>query len=455
MKEEPKAPKAPPHSIDAERGVLGSILIGHGGKAYEIVLNSGVREESFFAAENRMIFSCIKDMAEGGYPIDPMILAERLRGRGQLEDVGCVENIRSLIDDTPTSAHVEYYVSIIGDLHLKRMAIDAAEKIKRDAYKGDKSGDMIRSESEMRFAQMSTVSVRQRKKIGEIARSAVQAWEENANGLAVPGIHTGIKWLDDATAGILNGGYWVISGRPGSCKSTLCRMIAESVAAQGIMVAVKTTEQTEEQYVGAMVAALAKISVHKLNLPGFPVSRLNFLKKAESDVASWPLEIDGEMCTRAQLSSWYYSSVSRGSRLQILDYLQDVIPETKEERASPEQKISLCTQEMRRCSKVTGVPIVIVSTESNAGDLRYSGQIEYDASLWARMGKAEDFDPHTNPKYEVEIKKSRFAPSGTKLSLFYFYGKLLEENDYYTQLAIMSGMSGMANQSYQMQPQIP
>lgn len=445
--------QVPPHSDEAERGVIGSILLDMGGRAYELATKAGVTEETFFTPANRLLFACVKDMSAKGYPIDPLSLNERLRSTGQLDEVGGTAYLQSLIDETPTSAHIEYYVSIVGDKHLKRKAIEEADRIKSEAYKGDKSGDMIRAESEMRFAKMQTVFIKQRKKVQDIARSAVQAWEDNANGIAPMGIQTGIGWLDAATAGILQGSYWVISGRPGSCKSTLCRMIAESVAARGTQVTVKTTEQTEEQYVGAMVAAKARISVHKLNLPGFPVARLHFLKQAEADVATWPLEIDGEMCTRSQLSSWYSSSVSRGSKLQILDYLQDVIPETKEEQKSPEQKVSLCTQEMRRCSKVTGVPIVLVSTESNDGALRYSGQVEYDASLWARMSKAEDFDPHTNPKYEVELKKSRFAPSGTKVELFYFYGTLLEEQDYYAQLAIMAGMS--AASQVQQQQAIP
>lgn len=443
----------PPHSEEAERGVLGSILLDMGGTPYELAIKSGVTEETFFTPANRLLFSCMKDMSTKGYPIDPLSLSERLRSQNKLEQIGGISYVQSLIDETPTSAHCEYYLQILSDKQLKRKAIEEAERIKDDAYKGDKSGDMIRAESEMRFAKMQTVSVKQRRKVRDIARSAVQAWEDNANGIAPMGIQTGIGWLDAATAGILQGSYWVISGRPGSCKSTLCRMIAESVAARGTRVTVKTTEQTEEQYVGAMVAARAKISVHKLNLPGFPVSKLQFLRQAEADVAAWPLDIDGEMCTRSQLSSWYSSSVSRGSRLQILDYLQDVIPETKEEQKSPEQKVSLCTQEMRRCSKVTGVPIVLVSTESNDGALRYSGQVEYDASLWARMSKADDFDPMTNPKYQVELKKSRFAPSGTKVDLFYLYGVLLEEQEYYAQLAIMAGMA--VNPCQQAQQQIP
>ena len=442
-----------PHSAESERGVIGSILLDMGGHSYDLVTKAGVTEETFFIPQNRLLFACMKELTAKGYPIDPLSLSERLLNQGRIDEIGGVSYIQSLIDETPTSAHVEYYISIIADKQLKRKAIEEAKRIEAEAYKGDKSGDMIRAESEMRFAKMQTVSVKQRKKVKDIARNAVQAWEDNANGIAPLGIQTGLKWLDDATAGILQGSYWVISGRPGSCKSTLCRMIAESVAARGTHVTVKTTEQTEEQYVGAMVAARAKISVHKLNLPGFPVSKLQYLKQAEADVATWPLEIDGEMCTRSQLSSWYSSSVSRGSKLQILDYMQDVIPETKEESKSPEQKVSLCTQEMRRCSKVTGVPIVIVSTESNDGALRYSGQTEYDASLWARMSKAEDFDPMTNPKYEVELKKSRFAPSGTKVELFYFYGTLLEEQEYYAQLAIMAGMA--VSPCQQAQQQIP
>ena len=431
-------PPPPPHSVEAERGVLGSIIVGMGGLPYELAIRAGLTEDTFYVPANKTVFSGIKQLAAKGYPIDPIALADLMRTDGTLKAIGGTRFLQDIIDETPTTAHIEYYLAIIAEKHLFRQAIAAADHIKAQAVKQQQSGEMIRSAAELAFATMVTANAKPRRSVADIARASVQAWEDNATGNAHLGIQTGIKWLDDATAGIMKGSYWVISGRPGSCKSTLCRMIAESVAARGIPATVKTTEQTEEQYVGAMVAAHAKISVHQLNLPGFPPARLHFLRKAEADVATWPLCIDGDMCTTSQLASWYGSSAAKGSKVQILDYLQDIIPETKEERANPEQKVSRATQEIRRCSKTTGIPAVIVSTESNSGDLRYSGQIEYDASCWLRMKKSDDFDPHANPKYEVEIKKSRFAPAGTVIELYHLYGKLLEEQDYHAQLAIMS-----------------
>ena len=425
---------------ESERGIIGSILIDMGGRSYDLAVSAGITPEVFTNGMNAELFRTFMEMNKKGIPIDTIGVMETLRKNGQLENAGGAKHLQELIDSTPTSAHIEYYIAITADKYLLRKESDTAKKLIQEVSEENKSGEMLRSEYELAFAKMNTISLKNRRTIKDIARKATQDWIDNAEGKGSIGIQTGIKWLDEATAGILRGSYWVISGRPGSCKSTLCRMIAETVAEKGANVTIKTTEQTEEQYVGAMIAARAKIPVHRLNSPNFPTEKLHFVEDARDEIEKWPIFIDGEMCNRSQLSSWYTASVAKGSQLQILDYLQDVLPETKEDLKNQEQKISLATQEMRRCSKVTGVPIIIVSTESNQGELRYSGQIEYDASLWIRMSKAEDFEPKTNPKYYAEIKKSRFAESGKKLDLYYSYGKLLQKYEWQNQIAIMKGL---------------
>ena len=431
-----------PHSYEGERGVIGSILTDGGGKPLDMAVQAGMTADWFYSADTRAIYEAIAHLRSTGLPIDTLAITARLKDTGTLQAAGGEDALYTLIDQTPTSGHMEYYIALVCNAHAKRMLIGVSSEAIADALDSQQSADFARAKAETAMAAIGRNALKRRVTVKEIVRNAVQSWVDNANGTAPVGIQTGIKWLDDATAGVLNGSYWVISGRPGSCKSTLCRMIAESVAQSGVHVAVKTTEQTDEQYVGAMAAALASLSVHELNKPGFPKYLLNRLLAAEKTVAAWPLDVDGEMVTRSQLSSWYTSSVARGSRLQVLDYLQDVIPETREEMRSPEQRVSAATQELRRLSKQTGVPIITVSTESNDGALRYSGQVEYDAALWVRMSKAEDYDPLNNPKYVATINKSRFAPPGTVVELFYLYGMLLNEADYYSRLAVLAGSAG-------------
>jgi len=434
-----------PHSPEAERGVLGAILLSNGGKPLALAVEAGITAASFHDSKTRLLWEAMRDMAAKGFAIDQLTLIQRLRENGTLDEVGGPVYVEGVMDATPTAAHAGYYVEIVRDKEGKRNIVAAGQKAIADAVSGDYAWDALCAKTETEFASIArTMQLADKRTVAAIGREAVKAWEDNAAGIAPVGIQTGISWLDEATAGVLKGSYWVISGRPGSCKSTMCRMIAESVAARGQKVTIKTTEQTPEQYIGAMIAARAKVSVHHLNRPYFPADRLKYIRDAEAAVARWPIEIDGDMATRSQLGSWYLGAASSGSELLILDYLQDVLPESKDEARSPEQKVSLATQEMRRCSKITKAPIIVVSTESNAGDLRYSGQVEYDATLWGRMSKAEDFEPMHNPKYIFEFKKSRFAPSGTRVELFYLYGVLLPREEYEGQLAVMTGRAALA-----------
>lgn len=426
-----------PCSIEAENAILGAILHDSGGRPYELALESEVSDEHFTAPYAKVVWNAMTELQKNGYPIDPITLVERLRTEGRLELAGGMQMIQSLLDNTPTSAHAEYYLRILCDKYLKRVIINQCDKAKDDAIKGDLSAEMIRAEQEIEFAKMTPVSVMNSRSLSDIAGKAFKDWEDNAHGVSQIGIQTGIGWLDDATAGVMRQAYWVISGRPGSCKSTLCRQIAENIARRGHCVSIKTTEKTEEQYIGDMIAAEAEMSVHKLNCAGFPVERIKFLNDARMIVERWPVLIDSEMVTRPQLSTWYKKSVAKGSVVNIYDYIQDTIPSSKYEAQNPEQKMTLTTQEMRRLSKTTGTPTIVVSTESNDGALRYSGQTEYDATVWLRMRKADDYCSLNNPHYIAEIKKSRSSPAGTEISLFYYYGKLLDRDAYDTKISMI------------------
>lgn len=426
-----------PCSIESENAILGAILHDSGGRPWELVLENEVTEEHFTAPYAKIVFNAMTALQKNGYPIDPITLLERLRTLEKLDEVGGIAKIQMLLDNTPTSAHAEYYLRILCDKYLKRIIINQCDKAKEEAFNGESSAEMIRADQEIEFAKMTPVSVMGSKSLVDIAGKAFNDWKENSEGTAQIGIQTDIGWLDDATAGVMRQAYWVISGRPGSCKSTLCRQIAENIARRGHCVSIKTTEKTEEQYVGDMMAAEAELSVHKLNCAGFPADKIRFLDIARQTVERWNVLIDSEMVTRPQLSTWYKKSVAKGSVVNIYDYIQDTLPSSKYEAQNPEQKMTLTTQEMRRLSKTTGTPTIVVSTESNDGALRYSGQTEYDATVWLRMKKADDYCSINNPHYIAEIKKSRFSPAGTEIDLYYFYGKLLDKQAYSTKVSMI------------------
>lgn len=432
-----------PASLEAEQGLLGAILLDNGGDALRAATEAGVTAESFLDGRNRLVWDAIAQLTGKGFPIDGLSVTHHLRDSGRGDAVGAA-HVEALMDATPTRAHAAYYAAVVRDKEKRREIIKAAQRIMKGAATGDDAWDILCSKAELEFSGIAKSKREgERRPFADIVDAVVTGWKRNADGTSPLGLQTGIPWLDEATGGILKGSYWVISGRPGSCKSTICRMIAESVAARGTRVSIKTTEQTEEQYTGSMVAAQARQSVLQLNRPFFPKERFRFIDEAAAVVRDWPIDIDERMDTRSGLRAWYLDAESNGSELMILDYLQDVKPETREEERSAEQKLSLATQTLRECAKNSGskAPVIVVSTESNEGNLRYSGQTEYDAVLWGRMSKAEDFEAMRNPKYIFEFRKSRFAPAGQKVALYYLYGKLLEKEEYEARLALMAAMT--------------
>jgi len=305
------------------------------------------------------------------------------------------------------------------------------------------SAEMLRANAEATFSGLNKqgASTKVKKSVVEVADRAVKQWRDNAEGIKPIGIQTGIKWLDSATGGILEAGFWVISGKGGSCKSTMCRMIAEGVAGSGICCSIKTTEQTAEQYIGAMIAAEAGISVSNLNKPGFDINKIPRVESCANTVKSWPMIIDDTSGTRSEWMSWFKQSIADGSRLNIVDYLQHVHPENKQEELSDEKRVSKCSAMFQDQSKSTKVPAIVVSTLANDGNLRYSGNIHFDATLHLQMSKAEDFHPYENPCYIAYIQKARFSEGELRIPLYYHYGRLYEEEEYHRRIDLINGRS--------------
>ena len=125
--------RAPPHSAEAERGVLGSALldVGNDSRVLDLCTESGITPEAFFVYANRLLFETLVEMSRAAATIDPLTLNERLRTLNRLDEVGGTAYIQSLIDETPTAAHAEYYINIVRQKHLLRSVIDCARDAER------------------------------------------------------------------------------------------------------------------------------------------------------------------------------------------------------------------------------------------------------------------------------------------------------------------------------------
>jgi len=433
-------PKPLPHSPEAEIGVLGSILVDHQsgeGTAWDLVIESGITECAFTDIKNKTLFTAIKEVVAKGMPVDLLAIIDHLHSCELLDSLGGIKYVQDLIDKTPTVAHLEYYIRLLKHKAILRGLYKEGTRIASEALDETAciNAEVMCASAEATFSELNKDGgSASHRDIKDIASIAVKEWDDNAHGLVELGIQTGIPFIDNATGGILRAAFWTISGKGGSCKSTLCRMIAESIGARHIPIAVKSTEKTVEEYVGDMVAAEAGFSVDKLNRPNFPIDKLHFLHKAKEIVAGYTIDIDDSKGTTSQWASWYKSKIAKKVRLVILDYLQHVKPENKLEEASDEKRVSNCSAMIQEISKSSKVPAICVSTLSNEGNMRYSGNVQFDTTLHIQMSKHPEFDPFENPRYVAEIMKSRYSPAGTKIDLYYSYGKLITEDEYMSKM---------------------
>ena len=237
------------------------------------------------------------------------------------------------------------------------------------------------------------------------------------------GIPSGFRWWEEYFGGLQDRVYYIVSGPPGCFKTTLIRNIAEHVAGQqGLRVDFLTLEQSAGQILATMAARLAACSVGALQ-SGRSAELLARWKDATATVAKWPVFITDESQTDETLWAWARQAKSKGSRLLILDYLQFV--RSSDPRCSEEQRVSRASQACREIAFDMSIPLIAVSSESNEGKLRYSGQVEYDAWCWVRMRKNEDSYGNVTGS-AIAIRKNRFGPQVPEWTMPYNLGAMQE-----------------------------
>ncbi|MDD5708533.1 MAG: DnaB-like helicase N-terminal domain-containing protein, partial [Kiritimatiellae bacterium] len=142
--------RVPPHNAEAERGVLGSILLD-AGRVMDLCIESGLIEDSFYLPPHRLLFAAFQAMAGAGTAIDLVTTAAQLRAMERFDEVGGAAFLEKLIDDTPTAAHAEYYIDIVRQKHLLRSTIACARKVESACFDEDQSADQVLSEAEQNF----------------------------------------------------------------------------------------------------------------------------------------------------------------------------------------------------------------------------------------------------------------------------------------------------------------
>ena len=437
--EETLQDRLPPHSIEAEQSVLGSIFLDP-----ETVVNvlEYLETSDFYRKNHQIIFDAILQLNNRNEAIDVVTIANELDTKNQLENAGGMEYLAELAVAVPTSANVEYYAKIVEEKSILRNLIRSATEIVRKGYEeGDELAVMLDS-AEQNILQVSE----RRNRSGFIRISdVVSASLQNIESLAqqsddVTGVPTGYIALDKMTAGLQKEELIILAARPAVGKTAFALNIAQNVATKADqVVAIFSLEMGAESLVNRMLCAEGNIDAGHLRTGQLSEDEWSNLIMAMGTLGQSKIFIDDTPGIRiAEIRAKSRRLLQEQGKLGliVIDYLQLIEGNNRESR---QQEVSDISRQLKKLAKELKVPVIALSQLSRGveqrqdkrpvlSDIRESGSIEQDADIVAFLyrddyyeregGEEPERDEQENNVVEVIIEKNRSGARGTVKLLF-------------------------------------
>src|ERR1051326_2875894 len=437
-----KVDRLPPHSPEAEQGVLGCVLLSPNDCMGECIEKFKSGTEVFYDLRHQTIFSTLVEMYDAREAIDLITLQQRLKNKQLLDEVGGIPYLAALPDTVPSSANLGYYLEIVQEKYLlRRMIRNCAEVVGR-VYDYEGEVDALMDEVERDILRISESRVKsQTITIKELVKKAINTIEEFHQRQGVlTGVGTGFTDLDKMTSGFHAGEMVVIAARPSMGKTSLAMNIAEHVAIDlNLPVGVFSLEMTSESLVLRMLCSRSRVNLRNVR-DGFLAER-DFPKLTGSagKLAKAPLFIDDSSALsilqlRAKARRMFQQY---GIKLFVIDYLQ-LLHSTAKRVENRQQEIADISGGIKALAKELNVPVIVLSqlnreVEKEKGraprlsDLRESGSIEQDADLVGLLykpnSKSDDDDsggaaePEDAIPVNLLIAKQRKGPAQVDVNL--------------------------------------
>jgi replicative DNA helicase len=424
--------RTPPHSAEAEQGVLGSMLISPRDAIAECV--EKITEEYFYVPAHQIIYRALVELWNSNQGIDLITFTQFLRDRNLLETIGGAPFVTSLFTFVPTAANVGYYLEIVRDKYILREIIVAATDSVRRAYEEQDEVNNLLDEVEQRiFAVGEDRFKGQMLSMKDQVMEAIEAIEklyERKGGIT--GISTGFVEFDRMTSGLHPAEMIVIAARPSMGKTALAMNIAEHVAIESkLPVGVFSLEMSSQQLVQRLLCSRARVNLQKVR-DGFLGERdFPNLTTAASKLAEAKIFIDDS----ASLSILELRAKARRLKAQqdvqllIVDYLQLLRSPSRRAQDNRQLEISEISAGLKSLAKELKIPVIVVAQlnrqpEARSGgkprlsDLRESGSIEQDADLVGLLVRPEMYEEDEETRAEkageaeLIIAKQRNGPVG-------------------------------------------
>ena len=442
-----------PVSMEAERAILAAILLDN--SLYDQAAEH-LTGDDFSLDAHRRIYSRMRDLQESGRPVDMITLIEELDRRKEVESIGGVAYLWSLIDGVPERPSIEHYVRIVRNKALLRGLINVAQNAIAEAIEHTDEAEEVLGRAEQAIFQLSENRIGQGfLNIPEIVKASFGSLEElYARGQEITGLATHYTLLDKLTSGFQPSDLVIIAARPSMGKTAFAMNIAENAAVlDGKVIGVFSLEMSREALLMRMLASCAQVDSKNLRQGFLTKDDMRKLTSAMEQLMQAKLFIDdtpgisvSEMRAKARRLRQ-----QEGLDLIIVDYLQlmSAVPIGGKRFENRTQEVSAISRGLKALAKELRVPVVALSQLSRApesrggdhrpqlSDLRESGSIEQDADLVAFIFREEVYkkdDPDLDGMAEIIIAKQRNGPIDTVkmafIKRFTRFENLSMDNDY-------------------------
>ena len=425
--------KIPPQNLEAEKSLLGAILLDE-----EVLADASelVTAQDFYDKNHQRIFAGMIGLYERHKPVDLLTLTDELRNKDTLEQIGGSAYLSELTNYVPTAAHATAYAEIVAEKAVRRRLIKASSDISELSYDEDQSTQELLSQAESELFSVSDQSLKQDLvSLESVLTDSFDRMEElHRNKGSLRGIRTGYRDLDTMTAGFQRSDLIILAARPAMGKTTLVTNLAYNVATiEKQAVLFFSLEMSKEQLVDRMLADASGVDSWNIRTGNLSDDDFQKLSEAMGEMAEAPIFIDDkpglsvlELRTKARRIAH-----ERPLGLIVVDYLQ-LMQGSGRHDGNRVQEVSEISRGLKLVARELNVPLIALSQLSRTvesrtppipqlSDLRESGSIEQDADIVSfiyRPGYYEPDNPEVAHITELYIAEHRNGPTG-KIGLYF------------------------------------
>jgi replicative DNA helicase len=427
--------KMPPQAIDIEQAVLGAMMLEVEAIAPAIEV---IGPESFYKPEHRKVYEAIRGLFEKGHPVDIITVAEELKRRGTIDEVGGPYFLSQLTGGISTSANVEHHARIVVEKSLLRKLISTMNRLATEAYDPSSDAFDLLDKAEREIFEISESQLRRTSRsMGDVLKDTLKRLESiHGREGGITGVGSGFHRIDELTSGWQSSDLIVVAARPSMGKTAFTLRVARNAALDPKTktgVVIFSLEMSAGQLAQRLLTAEARIDAHAARTGRLHDDDWPHLARAAGRLSQAPIFIDdspglGVLEIRAKARRL---KAEHDIGLVIVDYLQ-LMHGSGNSKQNREQEIAQISRSLKALAKELDIPVIAVSQLSRAvetrggdrrpmlSDLRESGSIEQDADVVIFIYRAErygilvdDNGNSTEGLSEILISKQRNGPVGT------------------------------------------